>query len=310
MKISIIMPVYNAEQNLHRAVNSIIAQTLADWELLLIDDGSTDASPVICDDYARHDPRIRIFHKKNEGVAMARQIGINNALGKYSIHADADDWTEPTMLEEMYNKAWKENADIVIADYFINNSYELEHGYIRTQRPTSAHSIQVLTDIFENKLFGALWNKLLKTELYKKYNARFFSGINYCEDVLIWAQILKHKEVKVHYLNRPFYHYYINPDSITHNITRNSYETRKEFYKKLETILPSDEFKRIRRSVRLGILAEGFMNNVVTNKEAWKELITYNMRAALCETKSIRWRIGYVCLAIGIFPIAKRILRY
>lgn len=310
MKISIIMPIYNAEQYLCRAIDSIIAQTLSDWELILIDDGSTDSSSAICDNYAQHDQRIHIIHKKNEGVALARQMGVDKAKGEYSIHADADDWMEPTMLEEMYYEAKKEHADIVITDYFINNSYELKNKTICIQKPESTNAIQVLKDIFENKLFGALWNKLLKTELYKKYNARFFYGINYCEDVLIWAQILKHKEIKIHYLNKPFYHYYINPSSITHQITRNSYEIRKEFYKKLETILPDNEFKQINRSARLGVLAEGFMNNVITNKEAWKELIKYNKRAALCDTKSIRWRVGYVCLAIGIFSIAKKILRY
>ena len=191
------MPIYNAEQYLCRAIDSIIAQTLSDWELILIDDGSTDSSSAICDNYAQHDQRIHTIHKKNEGVALARQIGVDKAKGEYSIHADADDWMEPTMLEEMYNEAKKEHADIVIADYFINNNYELENKTICIQKPESTNAIQVLKGIFENKLFGALWNKLLKTELYKKYNARFFYGINYCEDVLIWAQILKHKEIKI-----------------------------------------------------------------------------------------------------------------
>ena len=103
-KISIIVPVYNAEKYLHRCIDSILTQTFGDFELLLIDDGSTDKSGRICDDYVSKDHRIRIFHKQNGGVASARELGIIQAVGKYSIHVDADDWIESNMLEEMYKK--------------------------------------------------------------------------------------------------------------------------------------------------------------------------------------------------------------
>lgn len=320
MKISVIIPVYNAEKSLCNIVETLLSQTFKDFEILLINDGSTDSTTAICDKYATkyndrsnsNHPIIRAFHKKNEGVAMARQLGIANANGEYSIHADADDWVEPTMLEEMYHKAKSEDADVVIADYFINENITAPatKEAVKKQEPSSVNANQVLMDILESRIFGALWNKMLKTELYQKYNAQFFFGINYCEDVLIWAQILKNEEVKVTYLNKPYYHYFINANSITHKINRKSYVIRYAFYIKLKTILPSKGFERAKRSTLLGILAEGFINNAITYKEAWKELITHNMRAALCETKSIRWRIGYLCLALGLFPIAKKILHY
>lgn len=99
-KISVIVPVYKAEAYLHRCVDSIIAQTFTDWELLLVDDGSPDRSGDICDEYASKDARIRVFHKENGGVSSARQKGLDEAIGEYTIHADPDDWVEPTMLEE------------------------------------------------------------------------------------------------------------------------------------------------------------------------------------------------------------------
>ena len=116
-KISVIVPVYKAEKYLHRCVDSIIAQTFTDWELLLVDDGSPDKSGEICDGYSRHDGRIMVYHKNNGGVSTARQTGIDKAIGDYTIHVDPDDWIEPTMLEELYHKATDNNADMVICDF-------------------------------------------------------------------------------------------------------------------------------------------------------------------------------------------------
>ena len=217
MKISVIIPAYNAQKSISRLIESLLSQTLKEFEILLIDDGSTDGTAGICDEYASKHiqlPTIKVFHKKNEGVAMARQLGIDNACGEYSIHADTDDWVEPTMLEEMYNKAKAEKADIIIADFFTNDTN------IVKQEPTSLDGPVIVKDILSGKLFGSLWNKLLLTEMYRKHKACFFPGVNFCEDVLIWAQILQHDHIRIAYLNKSYYHYMMNSSSITHNFTR------------------------------------------------------------------------------------------
>lgn len=92
VKVSIIVPIYNAEKYLHRCVDSLLAQDFSDYEILLIDDGSLDASSKICDDYAQKECKVKVFHQKNSGVAAARQLGIEQAQGEYTIHVDADDW--------------------------------------------------------------------------------------------------------------------------------------------------------------------------------------------------------------------------
>lgn len=163
-KISVIVPVYNVEKFLPRCLDSLLAQTFPDFELLLIDDGSKDGSGEICDKYALKDNRIRVFHKENGGVASARQLGVDEARGEYSIHADGDDWVEPDMLQCFYNKAKETNADIIIADYYIqkNNQQFYVSQKLRSQEP-----IDVLKDILSNRLFGALWHKLIKHSLYK-----------------------------------------------------------------------------------------------------------------------------------------------
>ena len=99
--VSVIVPVYNAEPYIRRCLDSISAQTFKDFEVILIDDGSPDHCGAICDEYARQDSRFRVIHKENEGVAVARQCGIDNAQGTYSIHCDPDDWVEPNWLEEL-----------------------------------------------------------------------------------------------------------------------------------------------------------------------------------------------------------------
>ena len=111
-KISVIVPVYKAEAYLHRCIDSLLAQTFFDFEILLVDDGSPDRSGEICAEYARKDRRVRVFRKNNGGVSSARQCGIDNVVGEYSIHVDPDDWVEPTMLEELYEKAKKEAAPL------------------------------------------------------------------------------------------------------------------------------------------------------------------------------------------------------
>ena len=115
-KISVIIPVYNVEKYLHRCVDSILNQSLQDFEIILVNDGSTDSSPEICDQYAQQDNRIRVIHKKNARVAAARNDGIKAAKGEFISLIDSDDWIEPTMFEEMYSTANQFGCDFVMCD--------------------------------------------------------------------------------------------------------------------------------------------------------------------------------------------------
>lgn len=200
-KVSIIVPVYKAEKYIHRCVDSILAQTFTDWELLLIDDGSPDRSGEICDEYARKDNRIRVFHKKNGGVSSARQRGQDLACGEYTIHVDPDDWAESSMLEELYHRAKDDNADLVICDYYTND--EIQQKYIQ-QEPTALDWHVVLLDLFTH-LHGSCSNKLVKQACYKG-KANFPKGINCCEDLIWCVQVLKCRP-KISYLAKAFYHY-------------------------------------------------------------------------------------------------------
>lgn len=239
--ISIIIPVYNTEKYLRRCLDSILAQTYKDFECILVDDGSTDDSGKICDEYAAKDNRFRVIHKENGGVATARQAGTEAAKGEYIIHADPDDWTEPEMLEQMYTKAKETDADVTICNFYSTNYKGEDTLFI--QRPVSLEPHKVMQDIvLTHKLHGSLWNKLTKRACYIKYGLHFTPGINYCEDVLIWVQLFQHPKVKVAYLNKAFYHYFQgNSDSITHSRKPEVIETMRRYYTKLEAILPNND---------------------------------------------------------------------
>lgn len=115
--ISIIVPIYNVEKYLCYCLDSICNQTFKDWECLLIDDGSTDKSGRICDQYAHKYNQIKTFHKKNGGVADARNYGLKHAIGKYIMYVDGDDWIEADSIERLLQTANENNADLVIGDF-------------------------------------------------------------------------------------------------------------------------------------------------------------------------------------------------
>ena len=124
IKVSIIMPVYKVEEYVGKAIESIQAQTMKEWEFLIVDDGTPDRSGEICDAYAAKDNRIHVIHKENGGAPSARNLAIDMAKGEYMYFLDSDDWAEPTMLEDMYNLAKRDQAQLVVAGFYIDTYYE------------------------------------------------------------------------------------------------------------------------------------------------------------------------------------------
>src|SRR5690625_1367019 len=117
LEISIIVPVYNLEDYLHKCIDSILAQTFTNFELILVNDGSTDRSSEICEEYASIDHRIRVIHKKNGGVASSRNAGLEVAKGEYIGFVDNDDYINEYMFETLYNNARTYSSDILFCDY-------------------------------------------------------------------------------------------------------------------------------------------------------------------------------------------------
>ena len=235
-KVSIIIPVYKVETTIHKCLDSFLAQTLKEWEIVLVDDGSPDRSGQICDEYATKDSRFRIIHQQNAGVSAARQAGLETVTGEYVIHSDPDDWVEPQMLEALYRKAVAEDADMVICDMYKDFGDKCLY-YKQDVTDTNPHSI--LNDIFRNKIHGSCCNKLIKRSCMNKYGAKFPKGVNYCEDVCFLVQLLKH-DINVTYLNKAYYHYVQNQGSITNAYTIETLKTHQKYVQFLTEQLPED----------------------------------------------------------------------
>ena len=302
-KISIISPVYNAEKYINKCVDSIIAQTFTDWELILVDDGSPDGSGLICDQYAKQDSRIRVIHKQNGGVSAARQTGLDAAQGEYVIHADPDDWVEPTMLEELYRKAKEDDADVVLCDYYVNNQ---KGQRLIKQRPTQLTSLQMLHDLF-HRLHGSLCNKLVRRKILLKHDIQFPAGVNYCEDRFVIISLYCN-DIKTAYLPKAFYHYYSNPDSITRSYSRKQYDEQQAFLDSIEKILPDREFKHLIQKERFESFLDGFIHNVLYNEEVKKASRQYSQLAIA--RLGFRWKIGFVLLKFGFYKLAHKFIRY
>ena len=263
--ISVIVPVYKAEKYIQRCVESIISQTFTNFELILVNDGSPDNSGLICDEYSRKDPRIKVIHKENGGVASARQCGIDNASGEYTIHADPDDWMEPEELELLYKKACEKNADIVISDFWVD--VEKEKSIYRHQAIYSESANIVLDQLLMHHLHGGLWNKLIRTSCYRNYGIGFVEGLNYCEDYLVCVKILMNN-VKVAYIGKAFYHYdnITNDNSITRKYTIGTFKQRLFFIEELGKTLKGSHKAGLLKN-RASVAKECLSHNIFTPKE-------------------------------------------
>lgn len=235
ISVSVIVAIYNAEKTLQRLIDSLEKQTMSNFEVLLIDDGSTDSSGVICDKIAQYDNRFKAFHKPNEGIGSTRQFGIEHAIGEYTIHADADDWVEPEYLESLYNEAVSSNSDMVICDIFLEDR---KRTIYKKQEPSSLDRDSIINDLL-CRLNNGPCNKLLKRKTYLEQNISFMKELDYGEDQLFNLQLLM-QGASVSYLPKALYHYDItaNPDSAAHGYTLKKIQTREKFLIALDTLLP------------------------------------------------------------------------
>lgn len=180
--ISVIVPVYNTEKYLDRCIQSILSQIYTDFELLLIDDGSTDSSGVICDRYAELDSRVRVFHKKNGGASSARNMGLDNARGEFIGFVDADDYVLPEFLSNFIDISNGEDILIqgIIPDYSISSEYIIKKASI----DYSGNIQDWLIDLSGCgcEMFGALWNKLFKRSIIVSNKLRLNETISFLED--------------------------------------------------------------------------------------------------------------------------------
>lgn len=215
MLLSIIIPIYNVEKYLSTTLDCVLNQTFRDFELILVDDGSTDSSGEICDQYAKNDNRIKVIHKKNEGVSEARNVGVATASGDYIGFVDSDDIIEPIMYEHMVKAALDYDCEIVQCEHDRHSTQSNISYEITDENFTISTGEKVVGDIFI-KTGGrctnilALWSKIYKRELFD--GIIFPYGKVYEDEARTYQVILKAR--KVGELNVPLYHYVERNNSI------------------------------------------------------------------------------------------------
>lgn len=208
--VSISIPVYNQEHYLHQCLDSVLAQTYENWECVLVDDGSTDASGDICDEYAKKNNRFKVIHKKNAGLAAARQTGLENISGKYVVNIDSDDWVEPTHVENMVVAAENSQADIVICPYYQNS----EDNQLYMECKPSAFDLQTLqSEVLEGAYHAGVVLKLFNRDLFTK-NPIQPAPYSFYEDMFTYLSCLQYAK-KVIYIPKATYHYRFNITSLT-----------------------------------------------------------------------------------------------
>lgn len=203
-KISVIVPVYKVEQYLPHCIDSILTQTFADFELLLIDDGSPDNSGRICDEYANKDTRIRVFHKENGGVSSARNLGLDNTRGEWITFGDADDYFLEDALEILLNYTIKSGAEMVQS-----NAYRLNSG---EYTPILNQKAGIYNEVISELKHFALWGFLLSSQIIRNYKLRFVEDLAFSEDrVFLLEYGLYAKNLRI--IDNITYVYRIHPQS-------------------------------------------------------------------------------------------------
>lgn len=231
--VSIVIPVYNVEKYIHDCVDSVIAQTYHDLEIILVDDGSTDSSGIICDKYKEKDDRIKVFHQKNGGLSAARNTGMDSAIGEYLYFLDSDDYIEPQTIERLVDTIEQEKADIVLFDgYVVYTDCEndgSDEKYCRKKHYKTATGKKFLKELISRDEFRTPVQFFFFSHLWiKKNKLRFYEGIIH-EDVLFTLKVFLANGVVAH-CNEKLYARRIRPASI---MTSSSLERR---YRSIMTV--------------------------------------------------------------------------
>lgn len=289
---------YNAEKTLHRCIESILRQSFRDYELILVDDGSTDGSGAICAAYAGNAHHIKIVHQENRGVSHARNTGLQKAVGKYILFVDSDDWIEERMLEKMVT-AMTGKTDLVICGY---NRIVLNKDLEKRIYTENLPEIKIMDFLhgfhsyFESKIICAIWNKLFRADLIKNNRIGFNEKISLGEDIIFTVDYLK-KSRSITYIEDSLYNYAVSNDnrSLSTRFNPNRLEVQVMIYTSIINLLKEYErFNReneafFRKAYSKAIVGT-VINYLTKSKGTYRERRSY--LTALYENREVMSRIS------------------
>lgn len=254
--VSIIVPFYNAQKTIGRCIDSILNQTFKEFELILLDDGSTDDSGQICDEYAEKDARIRVVHKENSGVSDTRNQGIAMAKGEYLQFLDGDDWISPDATGLFVRTITEYQCDMVIADFYrVIGERVSPKGAI--EEAGLMDKISYATNMMENPAdfyYGVLWNKLYKRSVIEEHQLKMDRSISWCEDFIFNLEYISHIQ-SIYALKVPVYYYVKTKGSLvsqgmsmkkTIRMKRSVFTHYNNFYK---DVFGEEDYEKRRRQI-------------------------------------------------------------
>lgn len=284
-KVSVIVPVYNNEDYLSECIDSLLTQTLEDIEILLIDDGSSDHSGIICDEYAQRDYRIKVIHKVNEGLGLTRNLGMQKAQGEYFTFLDSDDYVASDMYEKLWTQAKKQNAEAclcgitrVYEDKITPYELHLEKEFFYNEEIHNDLVYRMIgsapDDKKESTIGYSMCTGIFKLDVVKKYNMKFFSEREYkVEDILFKIEYFSYITC-ITYIPDSCYMYRCNENSLTRKYRPDVLDATLKSYQKEFEILQEYGYEKgelyatrmlladIRNSMRMIMLQEGFLKSI------------------------------------------------
>ena len=242
-KVSIIIPVYNVEKYLDRCMDSVLNQSLTDFEIIMVDDGSPDNCPAMCDEYARKDARIKVIHKENGGLGFARNSGLDAATGEYVAFIDSDDYVSLSYIEDLYECAAKNDADAVFSGYCVREmdgsitTYPIPY---KNSVRTGEHTKTVLYDMlgslpgykYDQYVSMSCWAALYNRQFIEDNELRFYSEKKYISEDIIFNMMFFDKAECVASVDKNEYFYCVNMDSLSSKFIFDRYERNKILYNK------------------------------------------------------------------------------
>ena len=255
-KVSIIIPVYNAEKHLRRCVESVLKQDFQNFELILMNDGSTDSSAEICNEYKEKDVRVKVVHKENTGVSDTRNQAISISKGEYLQFLDSDDWITPDATGILVRMAELYQCEMVIADFYrvigdrLAHKGNIHEDGILTREEFAKEMMENPSDFY----YGVLWNKLYRRDIIFDHHIFMNENISWCEDFIFNMEYIRYVE-NVYVLHVPIYYYVKTPGSLvsqgmsiskTIQMKKTVFKCYKEFYK---DIFDEDDYEKIQLQV-------------------------------------------------------------
>ena len=224
IEVSVIVPIYNAEKYLHKCIDSLIEQSFLDYEILLIDDGSTDSSGEICDKYMEVNKIIKVFHQENRGVSSARNCGIKNAMGKYIMFVDSDDYIDKEMIKR-HHEMMEEHVDLTVSSFETICDKSIGKTFMPNDLYTSKRYMDDMSKgVFREMCAGVPWGKMFRKAILDTHDIRFIEGVSLGEDTCFNMEYLRYCRNIATSEDVLYSHVIQNSDSLGSKFHEESYE--------------------------------------------------------------------------------------